>query len=62
MRKTSRIELTDGQRLEPTVWITAGKTGQRLSGRARVALGYAAGISISLQEMEKKSNRQSCLK
>lgn len=62
MRRTSKLELTDEQRLELTMWVTAGKTEQRLSKRAQVILSYAAGIG--LKEMEQKTGLswQSCLK
>jgi len=62
MRKTSKIALTDEQRSTLLMWVTAGKTEQRLAKRAQVILCAAAGVS--LREMATKAGLswQSCLK
>jgi transposase len=62
MRKPSKIELTDEQRTTLTVWVTAGKTEQRLAKRAQVILYAAAGLSLKDIEGKVGLSFQSCLK
>ena len=62
MRKPSSIELTEEQRSVLTMWITAGKTEQRLSKRAQVVLCAAVGMSLKDIESKTGLNWQSCLK
>ena len=46
MRKPSKIKLTDEQRTTLTLWLSAGKTEQRLAKRARIILCAAEGLSL----------------
>ncbi len=46
MRKPSKIGLTEEQRVTLTVWLSAGKTEQRLAKRAQVSLFAAEGLSL----------------
>lgn len=48
MRRPSKIELTDEQRATLTIWLSAGKTEQRLAKRAQVIMCAADGIREAL--------------
>ncbi len=62
MRKPSKIELTDEQRATLTIWLSAGKTEQRLAKRAQIVLYAADGISLKDIAAKVGFGFQSCLK
>ena len=62
MRKPSKIEMTDEQRATLTVWLSAGKTEQRLAKRAQVVLRAADGVSLKDIAAKVGLGFQSCLK
>ncbi|MGO9021889.1 MAG: helix-turn-helix domain-containing protein [Syntrophobacteraceae bacterium] len=62
MRNASKIALTDEQRSTLLMWVTAGKTEQRLAKRAQVILCAASDIDIKEMETKTGLSWQSCLK
>jgi transposase len=62
MRRPSKIKLTDEQRTTLTIWLSAGKTEQRLAKRAQVILCAADGISLKDIAAKVGLGFQSCLK
>jgi putative transposase len=62
MRRPSKIELTDEQRTTLTIWLSAGKTEQRLAKRAQVIIYATDGISLKDIAVKVGLGFQSCLK